>query len=210
MIGEDGLNARQRIHQSIVAITARKKHSQRWREGAASVVTAVVIDALITGCYYKRKMSAGRDLKAASADVWIDAAPDRIADGRYFLRAPDDAVDVALLSAAVTATHARLRGEERATLEGDHDIHLDRRQTDAHIMGDILQIVAEAAAYRETEQLAPVKPQAHPAGFAVGAIDDNRVTFCPAHHRLRVWNAAKLHRHCGHGRRPPLGRGNIC
>jgi hypothetical protein len=66
-------------------------------------------------------------------------------------------------------------------------------------MGDILQIVAEAAAYRETEQLAP-------AGFAVGAIDDNRVTFCPAHRGLRVWNAAKLHRHCGHGRRPPLGR----
>jgi hypothetical protein len=31
---------------SIVAITARKKHSERWRDGAASVVTAMVIDIL--------------------------------------------------------------------------------------------------------------------------------------------------------------------
>src|SRR5262245_37339796 len=65
-------------------------------------------------------------------------------------------------------------------------------------MGDVLQIVAEAAADRQAEQLPTIEPEAHAAGFAFRTVDNNRMSVRPADGALSTGNTAKLNRHSGH------------
>ena len=46
-----------------------------------------------------------------------------------------------------------MRREQRASLQVNRDIDRNRGQIDTHLVGNVLQIVAEAAADRETEEL---------------------------------------------------------
>ena len=55
--------------------------------------------------------------------------------------------------------------EQRASLQVNRDIDLNRGQIDTYLVGNVLQIVAEAAADRETEELSSIKPEAHAAGL---------------------------------------------
>src|SRR4029079_9798188 len=75
-------------------------------------------------------------------------------------------------------------------------------------MGDVLQVIAEAAANREAEQLTTIESESHTARFAVRAVDDDRVPPGPAKSGFGIRDTAKLDGHCGH--KGLLGLGRIC
>ena len=71
-------------------------------------------------------------------------------------------------------------------------------EIDAHLVRDVAQVVAEAAADRQREQLAAIEAEAHAAGPALGAIDDHRMSAGPAGGGFRAGNVSQLDRRCCH------------
>jgi hypothetical protein len=62
-------------------------------------------------------------------------------------------------------------------------------------VGNVLQIVAEAAADREPEELSSIKPETHAASFSVRAVNNDCMPFRPAERGLCLRNTTKVNHH---------------
>jgi hypothetical protein len=91
-----------------------------------------------------------------------------------------------------------MSSDKWTSIEGDRDLHLHRLESDSHVVSHVLQIVAKATAYGQSEQLAAIEAETLAARLALRAVDNDRVSPCPTDCGLRIGNAAKLYRHCGH------------
>jgi hypothetical protein len=74
-------------------------------------------------------------------------------------------------------------------------------------VGDVLQVIAEAAPDSEAEQLTAIESEPQTACFTVRAVDDDRMPAGPAESRFGVGDTAKLDGHCGH--KGLLGAGRV-
>ena len=91
-----------------------------------------------------------------------DAAPERIADRRNVLRARDQSTYIRILvNRCCRDLHPGFFYEHRRSFESNGYVDLNRRQANTHVVGDVLQVVAEAAPDSETKQLTTIKSESH-------------------------------------------------